>query len=310
MHASARLHDSGRGDVRRHSQRRRLAVGRVGAQNAHGALVLRIVVRDGQDWSGVARTGCARYIRAAFLPLIRGRIKPCCRGGDRKCCGRCRRHRHAGRLLRNSDCLRRYEDGNHIARQCRRAAVCRIRITVPDISRSEVISTATFMMHTFKIITLAGNHVDAGGKGKGLPTVRRELVRSLLCGGAGTTTRGVPVPVIAPTRFLGNHAFVGRSVVGAQEQIRIVVTRDEEDIIAGCRGNKQPAEPVRVIIGKIDARLKDSGATAFIGTNRIAGKGRIAGRVCFHRSARAAGEVFILQVAGDKRRGLNGHSGR
>ena len=165
-------------------------------------------------------------------------------------------------------------------------------------------------MHTFKIITLAGNHVDAGGKGKGLPTVRRELVRSLLCGGAGATTRGVPAPVIAPTDFLGDHAFVGRPVVGAQEQIRIVVTRDKEDVITGCGGKEQTAEPIRVIIGKIDACFKNRGSTTLIRTNSIAGKGRIAGRVCFHRSARAAGEVFILQVAGDKRRGLNGHSGR
>src|SRR4051812_5520589 len=72
-------------------------------------------------------------------------------------------------------------------------------------------------------------------------SIRRPLVGAFLADGA-TTALTQPGPRIAPAQFLSDEPFVRRCIVGADEQVGIVVTVDEECIIAIGGRDKESAD--------------------------------------------------------------------
>jgi hypothetical protein len=106
-------------------------------------------------------------------------------------------------------------------------------------------------MHAFDVITGSGHQMNAGGKGNRRSGIRGPLIGALQ--GCVAKASSDPIPVIAPGCLLGNQPLIGRSIIGAQEQIGIVVTSNKEYVVTSCRRNKETTKPVRVIICKINA---------------------------------------------------------
>ena len=87
-----------------------------------------------------------------------------------------------------------------------------------------------------------------------------------------------PLPARGPTRFLRNQVFVGRLVVGAQEQVGVVVRAHKKHVVPRHRRNKQGAQSFREVVRHIDRRLDR--------------------RQVIHRRRRI-GEAWIFEVSAD-----------
>src|SRR5204863_3982306 len=102
------------------------------------------------------------------------------------------------------------------------------------------------------VVRLSSGERYAGSIGDRGATIGRPLIRALLTDAA--TACRQPGAISAPGGFLGDHAFVADRTIGAHEQIRIVIARQEEGVLSTGR-RYEPATRTGGIVVAITTRF-------------------------------------------------------
>ena len=160
-------------------------------------------------------------------------------------------------------------DGQNAVREPGRVSIGRDCVSVKLVSDSEAISAIALMMDRFKVVLRSGCQSDGIAGGPGRP---RELIGSLGCKTAAAA-RADPLAAVGPGGFLGDEVLVGWVGVGAQKQVRVVVSGNKKHIIGRLWRDEKAADALGVIIALTGGRLEsgqviDKGGRIGIATAR------------------------------------------